>query len=338
MKTIKVFTLLFSLLIIASCDSEEKQEQKENAKEVSVKVMTLKSEILKDVKSYFGTIKFSKSTNFVAQQSGVISKLSVVPGQKVNRGEVIVIYPPMNHQLQIDQAKIQQNKTLQDYNRQKELYAAGAVTKVSVEDYKAQLDIEKKTIQQLQRVNIITAPFSGIITQVHANVGQEVSMDMPIFSMAQTGNIEVGFYVTPKEISEIKLDALVFFLKDDKKIEGKISKKSIQLDERRRAYLVTATFDNSDILFVGDTIDILVETGKAVESIWIPIDSFRKQGNSFFVFVLEDNKAKRKSITLGSRNEQLVQVKEGLNNAEQLIIAGIDKLKDGTIINTISQD
>ncbi len=331
----KLYTVLLSLLILASCISEKNQEEKQEIKEVVVKTVQLKSEALKDTKSYFGTLEFSKSTNFVAQQSGIITRLNVVPGQKVKQGEVIAVYPPMNHQLQIEQAKIQQNKTQQDYNRQKELYEAGAVTKVSVEDFKAQLDIEAKAIQQLQRVNIITAPFNGIITRVHANVGQEVGMGMPIFSMAQTGNVEVGFYVTPKDISEIKLNSPVFFMKDEKRIEGEISKKSIQLDERRRAYLVTATFDNNDILFVGSTVDILVETGKEVESVWIPIDTFRKQGNTFYVYVEDTGTAIKKEISIGKRNEQFVQITAGLKTGDQLIIGGIDKIKDSTkvIIN-----
>jgi len=336
MKAIKVYTLILSVLIITSCNSGEKQEQKENLKSVTVKTTTLKSELLKNTKSYFGTLKFSKSTNFVTQQSGIISTLNASPGQKVTKGEVIVIYPPIDHQLQIDQATIQRNKTLEDYNRQKELYKAGAVTRVSVEDYKAQLDIDAKTLQQLQRVNRVTAPFTGIITQVHVTVGQEVSMDMPIFSMAQTNNVEIDFFVTPKEIGEIKLNMPVFFMKDETKIGGKITKRSFQLDEQRRAYLVTATFENQNILFAGNTIDVLVETGTPVESIWIPVDAFRKEGNTFYAFVVENGKALKKVITIGKRNERQVQVNSGLNSGDQLIVAGIDKLKDSIAVKVAS--
>ncbi|WP_298475569.1 efflux RND transporter periplasmic adaptor subunit [uncultured Maribacter sp.] len=338
MKITTVLAVILSLSILASCDSDKKLESKKEIKEIVVKTMALKKERLKEVKSYFGTLKFSMATNFVAQQSGVISKLNVVPGQKVSKGETIVIYPPINHQLQIDQARIQLNKTVKDYNRQKELYEIGAVTKVSVEDYKVQLDIEKKTIQQLQGINIVIAPFSGIITQVHVNLGQEVGMDMPIFAIAKTGNIQVDFYVLSKEISEMKLNTPVYFMKDNKKINGKITKKSIQLDEQRRAYLVTATFDNNDILFVGDIIDIFVETGKPLESIWIPISAYRKHRNSYYVYVLEENRAQKKDIIVGKRNEELVQVKEGLNDTDQLIIAGIDKLKDNILVKSIPRN
>ena len=332
MKIIKVYTLLISLLLLVSCDSEKPQKTKAVEKEIVVKTLPLKQVMYKDVKSYFGTLKFSKSTNFVAQQSGIITKLNAVPGQEVKQGELIAIYPPTNHHLQIEQAKIQQQKTQQDYNRQKELFAVGAVTAASLEDYKAQLDLETKTLEQLERVNTITAPFHGVITQVHANVGQEISMDMPIFSMAQAGQLEVDFYVTPKDILDIRLDASVFFDKGDEKIKGTITKKSLQLDERRRAYLVTASFQNNAVVYVGDTIDIMVETGTAVECIWIPIEAFRKQGNSYYVFVLEGDKAIQKRITIGKRNEQQVQVIKGLKEGDQLITAGIDKLKDNVLV------
>lgn len=332
MKIIKVYTLLISLLLLVSCNSEKPQKTKAIEKEIVVKTLPLKQVMYKDVKSYFGTLKFSKSTNFVAQQSGIITKLNAVPGQEVKQGELIAIYPPTNHHLQIEQVKIQQQKTQQDYNRQKELFAVGAVTAASLEDYKAQLDLETKTLEQLERVNTITAPFHGVITQVHANVGQEISMDMPIFSMAQAGQLEVDFYVTPKDILDIRLDASVFFDKGDEKIKGKITKKSLQLDERRRAYLVTASFQNNAVVYVGDTIDIMVETGTAVECIWIPIEAFRKQGNSYYVFVLDGDKAIQKRITIGKRNEQQVQVIKGLKEGDQLITAGIDKLKDNVLV------
>lgn len=335
MKKINILALILSLFVLASCGEEKKEEKMEQPKKVTVNTMTLKSESIRESKSFFGTLKFSKSTDFMAQQPGVITKLNVVPGQKVSRGQIIAIFPPMNHQLEVEQAKIQQKKTIQDYNRQKELFEAGAVTKVSVEDLKAQLDIEGKTLSQLQRVNMILAPFNGVITQVHANVGQEIGVDMPIFSMAQTNKMEVDFYVTPKDISDISLKSPVYFFRDGNRIDGKITKKSIQLDERRKGYLITSTFDNNDVLFVGNTVDVMVETGQARESVRIPLDAFRKQRKQHYVFVVENGRAIRREIVLGNRNEEYALVSKGLNNGEELVVAGMDKLKENmeVIIN-----
>ena len=333
MKKLRLLLTFLCLGVLTSCEVAQKQLPKEDVKKIAIRTISLKTEVVTETKSFFGTLKFAKSTEFTAQQPGVITKLEVVPGQEVRQGQVIAVFPPMNHQLEVEQAKIQLTKTQQDYNRQRDLLAAGAVSKASVDDLKTQLDIEKKNINQLQRVNLIMAPYNGIITQVHASEGQEIGMGLPVFSMAQTAKAEVDFYVTPQEVSEIEINSPAFLVKNGNQIEGRITKKSIQLDERRKGYLVTSTFDTNDRFFAGTTVDIRVETGKSAESIWIPIDAMRKQGQSHQVFIAEDGKAIRKKITPGRRTEQLVQITHGLMTGEQLIIAGIDKLKDGSPIN-----
>ena len=113
-------------------------------------------------------------------------------------------------------------------------------------------------------------------------------------------------------------------------MNGKIAKRSIQLDPRRKAFLVTASFTDNDVLFVGDTVNLIVETGGASESIWIPVDAFRKNGKKSYVFLMENSKAVTREITIGERNEQFVQVLSGLETGKQLIIAGLDKIEDGT--------
>ncbi len=335
-KKISVLTSILSLVFVMSCDEEKTKSSKKEDPKVYVESMVLKEESIKETKSSFGTLSYSKATTFVAQQSGVISKLNAIPGQEVKKGEVIVMYPPLDHQLQIDQVKIEYNKVRQDLDRQKQLYEAGAASKVSVQDLKAHLDLQSKAVQQLRRVNIISAPFSGIITQVNANLGEEVGMGVPLFSIAQTTNAKVDFFVTPEDISKIKIGANVSIANNVTPISGRITKKSIQVDPDRKAFLVTATFENSDIQFVGNTVELEVEIGKAMPSIWIPIDAFRKQGKSNYAFVIENGKAVKRNIVIGSRNETNAQVRDGLKEGDLLVTAGLDKLEDGTLITTQS--
>lgn len=335
-KKISVLTSILSLVFVMSCDEEKTKSSKKEDPKVYVESMVLKEESIKETKSSFGTLSYSKATTFVAQQSGVISKLNAIPGQEVKKGEVIVMYPPLDHQLQIDQVKIEYNKVRQDLDRQKQLYEAGAASKVSVQDLKAHLDLQSKAVQQLRRVNIISAPFSGIITQVNANLGEEVGMGVPLFSIAQTTNAKVDFFVTPEDISKIKIGANVSIANNVTPISGRITKKSIQVDPDRKAFLVTATFENSDIQFVGNTVELEVEIGKAMPSIWIPIDAFRKQGKSNYAFVIENGKAVKRNIVIGSRNETNAQVRDGLKEDDLLVTAGLDKLEDGTLITTQS--
>lgn len=337
MKTLQFFLITVSLGLFFSCGEWETQTETkpETVKPIAVTTTTVESSSTKETKAFYGTLKFSKSTDFVAQQHGILKKMNISPGQKVSRGQVLAVFPPSNHELQVAQTKIQLNKTQQDYKRQKELYKIGAVAKTSLGDLKTQLEIEQKTLEQLQSVNTIRAPFSGTITQVYTSVGQEISMQMPLFSMAQTNTVTVEFYATPEEVPSIHLNATVYLLKDDDKIVGKIAKKAIQIDERRKAFLITANFENSNIDFVGNTVDILVETGANVQSIQTPVDALRKQGHSYYVFVMKDGKAVKQTVNVTKRNEETAQITTGLQSGDQLIVSGIDKLKNNSAVRSI---
>ncbi|MEO1011593.1 MAG: efflux RND transporter periplasmic adaptor subunit [Bacteroidota bacterium] len=331
----RLLMLAISSTLLSACYWPETSQESNKEERIKVKSITLKKELYKEKKVYHGELQFSKSASFVAQQSGIVTKLNSRSGQKVRRGEVIAVYPPINHQLQIDQARIEQDKLAQDYARQLELFKAGAVSKVSVDTYKTQLEVLAKTTQQLQNVNTVRAPFTGIITQVPVKIGEEVSMGQALFSMAETAAIAVNFYVTPQDIFHIPVGATAYLTLPHKRIKGKITKASIQMDPKRKAFLVTASFKNEGVSFAGTHVEIELETGASFSGIWIPVESLKQIGNRHYVFVIEEGKAIETDVKIGRRNEVSVQVIEGLEAGQSLITAGSEKVESNSLVSII---
>ncbi len=336
MKTIKRLSMLtISCSLFAGCYWPETSQELPKKEEIRVKAVTVKEVPYKERKVYHGELQFSKSASFVAQQSGIVTYLNARPGQKVRRGEVVMVYPPLNHQLRVDQAKIEQNKLTQDYTRQQELYKAGAVSKVSVDTYKTQLDVLVKTTQQLQNINTIRAPFSGIITQVPVKIGEEVGIGQALFSMAETAAVAVSFYVSPKDIADIAPKATTYLILPHKRIEGKIIKTSIQMDPKRKAFLITASFKNEGVSFSGTHVEIELETGAALSGIWIPVEALKQIGSRYYVFVIEEGKAMATDVKIVQRNETSVQIIEGLEVGQLLITAGSEKVESNSPVLTL---
>ncbi|WP_422082386.1 efflux RND transporter periplasmic adaptor subunit [Ulvibacterium sp.] len=328
MKIVKhLVIVVISSSLLGACYWPEIQQESTKKEPINVKAITVKEAPYTESKLYYGELRFSKSASFVAQQSGIVTQLNAQPGQKVRRGEIIAKYPPLNYQLQIDQARIEQKRIAEDYTRQQELFKAGAVSKVSVDGYKTQLDVQVKTTQQLQNLNTIRAPFSGIITQVPVKMGEEVSMGRPLFSMAETATMETIFYVTSEDIAEIEIGATAFLALPDKIIKGKITERSIQMDPKRKAFRVTASFRNEGVHFTGNHVEIQLEIGESLSGIWIPVESLKQIGSRNYVFIIEDSKAVEKDVKIGRRNETSVQIIKGLRVGQRLITAGSDKME-----------
>ncbi len=336
MKTIKHLSMVaISCSLLGGCYWPETSQETTKEAPIKVKTITLKKESYNKTMVYHGELQFSKSASFVAQQSGIVTQLNARPGQKVRRGELLAVYPPLNHQLQIDQAKIEQHKLAQDYTRQQELYKTGAVSKVSVDTYKAQLDVMVKTTQQLQNRNTIRAPFSGIITQVPVKIGEEVSMGQALFSMAETATLMVNFYVPQQDIAHMAIGVTTYLTLSNKRIEGKITKTSLQMDSKRKAFLVTASFKNEGVSFAGPFVEIAMETGPSLSGIWIPVEALKQIGNRHYVFVINDGKAVETDVKVGRRDETSVEIIKGLDEGQHLITAGSEKVATNSPVLTI---
>ncbi len=329
-----------ALTLLLSCSYDQSQEITATEKEeisIPVRVTAIENKLVKETKSYYGTLKFQQSANIIAEQPGIVTNLNAIPGKNVKKDEVIVTYPPANHHLQVDQALIEIEKLRTDFERQKELFEAGAVSKISVDELKTQLEVQEKMLEQLQQVGIVRAPFNGIITQLHTSFGQEVHPGYPLLSMAATSRLKVDFFVSTREIDEIALGANAYFTHNDKQFSGTVVKKEIEVDDQKKGIRVTAGFENSHISFVGNTVDVTVETGSSSNGIWIPSGCFRRQGSLYTVFVAKNNRASKRTIEIMKRDEEKALVKSGLQEGEQLIVSGMDKLEENTTIKIVEK-
>jgi len=305
------------------------------SEKIAVKSLTVVPEKKKDVRTYYGELQFAKSTQFTAQQPGVVSNIRVKPGDQIRKGELVIKFPPLNHKLQISQAEIEQDKLISDHKRQSKLLEAGAVSKTTVESLKTQIRINSKQIDQLKHNNVIEAPFTGVITDVFAKIGEEVNPGQVLFSLAKTEHIEVSFFVSPKQINHIQIGDSSWFKMDNEIIRGVVTKKSIQLNPKRKAFKVMATFNTNALQFVGNTVKIHVELNQITTQIKIPSQALRTENRLNYVYTISEGKSLKTKVQIGDRNESHVEILSGLSSGDRIILEGSDKVEHLSSIKII---
>jgi len=86
-------------------------------------------------------------------------------------------------------------------------------------------------------------------------------------------------------------------------------------------------------LRVGMTCNVYVKNSTATKAILIPYKAITEQMGEFFVFILGDsNKVSQHKIFLGPRINDKVVVKNGLELSQQIVIDGMQKLRDGSAV------
>lgn len=332
------FILIFLLCIgFISCDYQYEIPKKEKEKIVAVKTLTLKQEGKSVVKTAFGQLQSVENIQWFSRQSGRISTLKIKPGKMVKQGDLLLAYSIKNHHLQEEQATIELDKLSQDYKKQKQLFDSGAVSQQSVIEFKTQLDIQRKSLEMLRQIQIVQAPFSGEITEVFIKHNQDVEVGTPLFSLAQNQLLSVDFYLSGGEITKVNPGDKVYFMYGEERIEGQVYERSFQMEKNKKAYRVSARFDNTSgqVKTFGETVEVFIEGGQKKLGVWIPAESLVKVGKASFVYVVEKGKSVLKKVNTGFRTQSIVLVNSGINAGEEVVVAGMGKLKNGTSIKII---
>jgi membrane fusion protein (multidrug efflux system) len=136
--------------------------------------------------------------------------------------------------------------------------------------------------------------------------------------------------ITPGQTVEFIVEAFL-----DRKFIGKIAYVSPAVDQATRTFAVEALVDNSDrTLKPGFFAKGVVRTRLDNNIIAAPEDSISTLAGVSTVYVIENGKARQQQVTLGARQEKMVEITGGLKGDETLATTNLSQLATGVTVNT----
>ena len=135
--------------------------------------------------------------------------------------------------------------------------------------------------------------------------------------------------VTPQQKAIVSLEAY-----PDKEYPGtvvKVSDVATTNEAGAPAFDVTIQMDYSDTkLKIGmtGTAEVTIATKKA--AIVVPIDAIVRKKGKEYVFKVVDGKARLTEVTSGLTTEDTVELTQGVEIGDKVVVKGVDKLEDGT--------
>ena len=176
----------------------------------------------------------------------------------------------------------------------------------------------------------VTAPASGQIIEQHITLGTTVEKNNTLFSILDTDRVWVEGEVHEDALvrlqdkwrigSEVRIRASAY---PETTFTGKISHISGIMNPEERTVHFWAEVNNprhklKPGMFTEQT--IVLEKGPEVLS--IPLNAVLEDGGSWFVFVEEGGHYTKHEIVVGARDDQYVEIKEGLFPEEYVVVRG----------------
>jgi len=271
--------------------------------------------------------------NNIAGIAGRITDIKVRVGDRVERGQLLVVMD----QTQYQTTMVQLANLEQDYQRLKAVYEAGGVSSQQIDQMEAQLKVLRESARSLKENTELVSPLTGVVTARNFDPGDQVA-GMPILQVMEISTVKVTIGISEQFFPMVRLGMPVDINVDilpGKHFRGNISLIYPTIDPSSRTFTVEVRIPNySGVLRPGMFSRTTVNLGM-VDAVLVPDLAVIKQSgtNERFVFVIGgDSVAHRRVVTLDRQIGDRFIVDSGLQAGETVAMTGQTKLIEGTSV------
>ena len=335
MKKAIYFLSLLSLIAVGCSKKEVKEEAKKTTDVFKVKIEQAQSKEIDRIYEFSTTVDAAVK-NYIASAGGTrIEKIMVEVGDVVRKGQQLVKME--STQLATSLAQLDNLKI--ELERVKALYQSGGVSKQQLDQLQMQYDVAKKSAENLKDNIYLTSPINGIITARNFDNG-DVAAGQPILQVMQINpvklkiNIPESFYNNVKKGMQVKAKTEIF---GEEEFAGTVSLIYPTIDPLTRTFTCEVKVNNANSkLKPGMFGRVELNLGKA-STIMVSDKAIVKQSgsNDKYVFIEKNGVVEYRKVQLGRRLEDKIEVINGVEDGENVVITGQSKLMDGTKVEVI---
>ncbi len=362
---IKKFRWAGSLIItalLASCGSQQQQQPK-TPPPTAVNVSAVQEGNAIYYDDYPATVTPLNQVDIRPQVTGYITGIFFKDGQHIVKGQKLYEIDQQQYKAQYEQsianlnvAKANEAKAQQDADRYNDLAQKDAIAKQTLDHAVADLQSAKmsteaakanvNSVQTNLKYSVIYAPFSGTIGISLVKMGTSVSPGQTLLNSISTDDpMAVDFAVDQVQIAKF---AQILNKKETPKDStftlllpgqfaydqpGHLSLLDRSVDPQTGTIKARLVFPNpKQILRAGITCNVRVKNNAGEKSMLIPYKSVVEQLGEYFVFIVKDNKALQHKVVLGTRINDKIVVKSGLEPGDNVVTEGVQKLRDSAAV------
>ena len=212
---------------------------------------------------------------------------------------------------------------------------SGSMTKEQKEKLKITdnlSELEAKSAKELveEGKKGISAEFNGIISEVKVEPGATVSQGTELFSIQNTEDVNVDITMSKEDCESVEEGQKAKVTIVGHVYEGtvtKISHMAVKNSKGTPAIAAKVSLDDPDgDVFFG--IDAAVEINGSSDAVKLPLEAVNIQKDNSYCYVVEDGITTKRSVTVGTSQEDYVEIVSGLNEGEQ-VVADLENCKEG---------
>lgn len=341
------------LLFACNNTDSSKKNIAETTKVDSVAAFIIKKQPIQRSLTLSAELLPLEKAEIYGKMQGYIRQIRVDIGDYVRRGQVLALVDAPEMLANLSQAKARLGEVQATYSNSREYYqrlvkasqVKGTISanELSQAFTRAKAD-SAATVSARANINTyaalnnylaILAPFSGIVTQRNADIGNLISTNDPRPILVVENNSQLRLRVPVPEMyaSTSPQNKTVDFqaqTQADKTYQATFSRQSGSIDPTTRAetweYLYT---NNNRYLKSGMYVNVQMDLGRTQDGLAVPHRAIASNLEKKYVIVVRNGQALQVPVRIGFRMKEHTEIFGEINEGDTLLINPNDEIKDG---------
>jgi len=325
----------------ATADAKTVEDEKER---MPVKVIEVATGPISSYITSSATVDTEQQVEVFSKATGICAEMIVEEGDKVSKGQTLARLDDSQPRLAEIQARVNRDKLAASLKRAEQMLKDDLLSDEEYEEVRYRFtaaDAEWGMARIRLEDTVITAPISGTVARRNVRLGMNVNPSISLFRIVDFESLITTVFVPEIDMRNLGIGQKVIVTADavpNTEFEGQIKRISPVVDPMSGTVKVTVDLSGtSHELVPGIFIRVKILVDVHENAVILPRRALLKEEERAHVFVVKDGLASEVELTTGYADGDRVEVLQGLEAGDMVVVDGQSRLRDGTMVRLIEQ-
>jgi RND family efflux transporter MFP subunit len=316
----------------------------EQSVSVPVQVAPVSRQAISQYLETNGVLEAENEVDLVARLTGPITELLVEEGMEVSKDQSLARIDDRDARNQVAIARVSYHQAELALERAQASWNEDLISREAYD--KAVSDMESAVAQLADReldlsYTEIRAPFKGLIVTRYIRQSQHVSSGTSLFRLSDFNPLLCPIQVPEKDLASLRIGQPAHLRVEafpDERFAARVLRVSPTVDSATGTIKVTLEVESRGRLRPGMFASVFLVIDRHESALVIPRNALVLDSIGDTVFVRTGEVSSRREVKLGFRELDLVEVLEGIEDGDEVIVLGQEGLSDGTPIQVMASN
>ncbi|WP_191905883.1 efflux RND transporter periplasmic adaptor subunit [Nitrincola iocasae] len=337
-------TLLLCGLLLIGCDQQSVQGNQASRVERAhlVELHQVTEDVVKLDRIRTGTLRATVKYRLFVQEEGQIAELPWYPGDQVSRGDLLIALDDSLLRSQVARSRAELQRAERDLERVRSLSQRNLISVEELQRRETELEIARAELAILTTrlgYTRMSAPFAGVVTERLSEPGNFAAKNTHLLTLIDPTSLVIDVQLSEQVMTHLQLGDSVTIQLDalgPQDFAGQITRIYPQVDPLTRRGQVEIQPDPIPAGAVPGQLARVSLSARLQERMMIPFSALRYDQGEYVYLMNAQQRIEKRAITTGVRVADRIEVLNGLEADDQIVIRGFMGLTENQVVKPVT--